>query len=105
MVELALRRKFDLRGLEAALTLFGGFGAAADAHVGRLEQADPGIEGRLGEAPHVGRGVDPGEGRGVEVVAAAPAFGLDDLEVEVQLQLVGVAGELVSPLPFVVSWP
>ena len=30
MVELALRREFDLRGLEAALTLFGGFGAAAD---------------------------------------------------------------------------
>src|SRR6185369_2635011 len=54
-------------------------------------------EGGGGEAAHIGRGVDPGEGGFVEPHVAAPAFAGDDGKVGAEVAFVVVhAGELAD---------
>ncbi len=58
---------------------------AADAH-GRFQEAHAGVERRGVQIAHVGRGVRPGQARGVEPQAAPPALGPDHLDLGAGLE-------------------
>jgi len=58
-------------------------GAAPDRHIGRLQQADAGVQNRLGQVADVWRRVDPWEFRRVEIFAALPALHFNDLQVDI----------------------
>jgi len=58
-------------------------GAAPDRHIGRLEQADTGIQNRLGKAADIWRWVDPWEFSCVEIFATLPALQFNNLQVDI----------------------
>ena len=59
-------------------------GASADGEIGRLQESDARVQDRFGEAPDVGRGIDPAQAGGVEQVSPAPALDPDHLKIELE---------------------
>ena len=95
-----LRRQGPVVDPGGAEALEGGVGPSAGGEVARFQQADTGIEQGLGQAPHVGRGVDPLQAGPVEGVGPPPAFAGDDGQVGVDRSLgVEELGQLADGHP------